>query len=165
MIPQQLEQYISDPTIWEAIKFVFLAAIRTFLIDIVIWRFVVALMEKYPWTWSYVKRWGLNVYSYSHGLIFIVSSITSYILNRFITFEKGNVDSETRVFIEFMSVSLVSLGISVWVLNILTSNKRILKFIEKLPVIPKFWPMIAKVITILIVMVVNFTGYKLFVFD
>jgi putative flippase GtrA len=149
----------------EFVVFGSLAAARTLIIDIIGWRWLVSWMEKRPWSWEYIQRIRLNVYSYSHGLTFIVSSVTSYFLNRFITFNQPIVDNETRVFVEFMSVSIFTLVLSVIIINILTSNKLILSLVDKIPIVKNYWPMTAKLITIGIVMVINFSGYKLFVFD
>jgi len=160
-----LQEFIQNPLLQEIVIFSLLAVIRTFVVDIVGWRLLVFWMERNPWSWEYVTKIKLNVYSYSHGIAFVVSSIASYLLNRFITFDASSVDSETRVFVEFMSVSIFTLVVSVIIINVLTSNKLILRLSQKFPIIKDYWPMTAKLITIALTMVINFTGYKFLVFN
>jgi len=166
--------FLSSPIIAEFLVFTILAIIRTVVLDIVLWRWLVSWMERNPWTWEYVKPFGLNVYAYSHAIMFIVSGSASYVLNRYITFRSPEVNNEVASAVTFFSINIITLVLSVFFLNWLTSSIYLKQTVSKLWFIRSHafmrdmllghWPLISKIITIGVIMVLNYLGYRYLVF-
>jgi putative flippase GtrA len=141
-----------------------LAAVRT-LLELVLWRWLVKVFEQSPAALSKIKRIKLNQYSFAHAMSFIASVVASYFLNYYITFGDTDETSNPLLLAKFVLISLLTLGISVLVINVLTTNRWILAQSKKIGVINQHWPLLAKLITILVTMVINYLGYKLWVFE
>ncbi|WP_333859534.1 GtrA family protein [Clostridium sp.] len=86
-----------------------------------------------------------QIVSYSGG------TLNSYILNKFWTFNDTKVKKKTlKEVIQFITVNLASLAISLIVLSILMNNS--------------MNSFLAKIISTLLVQIINFLGYKFWVF-
>lgn len=98
-----------------------------------------------------VKFFGIH-YAISQVIGPIFGIINSFILNRLWTFKSDNKGKKTlQELVQFVIVNVVSIGISVIALGILVDGNGM----EEL---------IAKVIIIPVTQIVNFLGYKLWVF-
>ena len=149
--------------IYRLLVFSSLAVVRT-LLELLLWKGLVLVGEGLPWVQKVLKIVKLNIYAFSHAISFIASVLASYFLNRYITFSDTNQLSNPDLILKFVVVSLVTLVISVWLINFLTSNKRILDLTKKVALLEKHWPLLAKVITIGATMLINYFGYRWFVF-
>jgi len=148
-------------------RFLVFALIGLFntLFDTILWRFFVWRLEKYPATISYIhKNFKLNQYAFAQVISFALSATSSYFLNKFFTFSDASKTSDFTQIFRFFSVTFLSLGISVLIINLLTETNWILKFTHKISFVDKHWPIIAKLLTVGVTMIVNFVGYRLFVF-
>ncbi|MFZ5987235.1 MAG: GtrA family protein [Bacillota bacterium] len=91
-------------------------------------------------------------YSIAQLLGYSFGIINSFILNRIWTFKSTNAGKKTsRQFVQFVLVNAVSLGITLLGLNLLVEGLNISEYLAKLAVI-------------VVAQVVNFFGYKLWVF-
>jgi putative flippase GtrA len=145
--------------------FAILAAIRTYLVDILLWQILISYLEKVNWDNVITKRLRLNVYSFAHIITFILSSTLSYLLNRFLTFNQTNVLNELYSILAFFGVNIITLVLSTIILNYLTNVDTNNKYISKYGLIKKNWVVIAKLFTIVITMIINYLAYKLFIFS
>ena len=142
-----------------------LVGIFNTLLDTILWRFFVWRLEKYPTTISYIhKNFKLNQYAFAQVISFCISAITSFFLNKFFTFSDASKTSDFTQVFRFFLITFLSLGISVTLINFLTETNWILKFTHKISFVDKHWLIIAKLLTVGVTMIVNFVGYRLFVF-
>jgi putative flippase GtrA len=96
---------------------------------------------------------GLKHYLICQVAGFSMGIINSFVLNKLWTFEnKRSGISTSAQFIKFVGVNLVSLGFSLFGLKILSGNRGVNIYI-------------AKVIVTLFTQVINYFGYKLWVFN
>jgi putative flippase GtrA len=143
--------------------FVVLAGVRT-LLELGLWKFLVVIGEKSEKITSFLSLIRLNIYAFSHGVSFIASVIASYFLNRYITFSDTNQLTNPELVTKFVVVSVITLVISVWLINFLTSEKFILEKVKLFDLVNKHWPLLAKIGTIGVTMLINYFGYRWFVF-
>jgi putative flippase GtrA len=85
-------------------------------------------------------------------------------LNRYITFSDTNQLTNPELVTKFVVVSVITLVISVWLINFLTSEKFILEKVKLFDLVNKHWPLLAKIGTIGVTMLINYFGYRWFVF-
>lgn len=143
------------------ILFFVVAVIRT-LLDLALWQFLVYLLERNKELLdSLLQRTKLNQYAIAQVIAFIVSVIISYASNRNIF---GGDSSFTYQVTTFIIVAVVALVASVWTIEVLTTNTKILKKVEDYKLINKHWPMIAKIASSVITLVINYLGYRFIVF-
>lgn len=145
------------------IIFSVLAAVRTIL-ELGLWKGLVIIGEKTSKIQSLLKVIKLNIYAFSHAISFVASVLASYYLNRYITFSDTNQLNNPQLLSKFIVVSLITLVISVLLINFLTSWKVLMKEIEKNNLLQKHWPLLAKILTIGVTVLINYVGYKWFVF-
>lgn len=143
--------------------FVILAVIRTIL-DIVLWQGLVLLLKEKSKIVVFFSKFNLNRFAIAQALSFLVSSAVSYFSNKEIAFSDSQPDSVWLI-TKFGIVTGIGLVASVWAIEILTSNPRILKIVDKYPLAKKHWPLIAKLMTIGITLVINYTGMRFWVFN
>jgi putative flippase GtrA len=155
------------------------------IFDIVVWKVVVIILERAArnrttknWLLVRLNNLGLNRYSFAQGVSFVAANTLSYFLNRYITFRDSIGGNNPAAILRFFTVSLFALIISVLLINFLTKNQRILNYSNSLSIriskivsrLPDWilklidWPRVAKVITIAITLLINFVGYKFWVF-
>jgi len=149
---------------FELFRFLTFAAIGLFnaVLDTTIWKILVNFFQKKPHLTRHFHKLHFNEYSASHSISFVISAISSYILNKNFTFgDSGQGDSWQIV--RFFGVAGFSWVLTTLFLNFLTETGQILKF-PKPKFISKHWPLFAKLLTIGVSMITNFVGYKLFVF-
>jgi len=151
-----------DQELWKFIKFILIAVVRTAL-DILIWRYLVNLLQPESFLVKKVAKLKLNRYALAQVFAFIISLFISYLANSILVFEDGN-RSRFSELISYISVSVISFLSSTFYINFITSNKYILKKIEAFTVIKNHWPILAKIQTVAITVLINFTGYNFFVF-
>ncbi len=149
--------------IYRLFIFTVLAGVRT-LLELILWKGLVLGLEKSEKIQGWLKIIKLNIYAFSHCISFIASVLASYYLNRYVTFSDTNQLTNPQVVSKFIAVSLVTLILSVWLINFLTSNKRILNEVKKYKLVNKHWPLLAKIGTIGVTMLINYFGYRWFVF-
>lgn len=111
-----------------------------------------------------IGRIGLNKFSFAHGEAFIVANIGSYFLNRTFTFAGEPIEDTSRSIGAFFAVSAFSLVISVLLINFLTINQAVLSFSRTNKYLEKYWPTIAKFLSIFVTLITNFIGYKFLAF-
>jgi len=151
----------------ELTRFIIFACIGLFnsLFDTVLWRILVSQIERYPDVISFFHRkFNVNQYAIAQTISFLISSVSSYFLNKTLTFSDTVTQTDFWQIIRFSSVVCFSLVISVVAMNILTENNKILSVVRRWEFVSKHWPIVAKLITIAITMVTNFVGYRIFVF-
>jgi putative flippase GtrA len=151
-----------DPEIIRFITFSVIAVIRTAL-DVLIWQLLVFFFQEDSIFVKIAKVFRINRFAAAQAIAFIISVLVSYFANKEITYR----DRETTNYsiIVFTIISIISFFASIWVINLLTSNRRALEFSRRHPLLEKFWPLTAKLLTIFITVVINYTGYTLFVFN
>lgn len=161
----------------EITRFVIFGFIGLFnsVLDIFIWRLLVRFFDKRKQLAKLIHSIKLNNYSFAHTISFVITVISSYILNHAFTFADSLKTDSLQIF-KFFGVAVTSWVITTLVLNYLTSNKKIAILVNKLSVFEQSitnrntslilnqWPTIAKVLTIAVSMVTNYIGYKIFVF-
>ena len=137
-------------------------------LDTVIWKILVNFFQHKKDLIHKFHKFGFNEYSLSHALSFVISATSSYFWNRALTFADSKTNDNLQVF-KFFGVASFSWFITTLFLNFLTENAQISHFIKtkfaNFPIIPKHWPLIAKILTIGVSMITNFVGYKFFVFN
>jgi|694.fasta_scaffold26453_4 putative flippase GtrA len=142
--------------------FVILAVIRT-IIDLILWRFLVWVFQEDSLWVKISQRFGLNRYALAQALSFVVSAIISYVSNKEYAFESTQADS-LWLYFKFGVVTGLGLLSSVWVIEFLTTNNYILAKIKPYPIIQKHWPLLAKLATIFVTLVINYFGMRFWVF-
>lgn len=94
---------------------------------------------------------GIN-YIISQIISYFSGTLNSYLFNRFWTFNDTRTNKKTTMeIIQFIFVNLTSLGISLMALSILMKNSFLNSFF-------------AKIISMILAQIVNFLGYKFWVF-
>ncbi len=137
-------------------------------LDTVIWKLLVNFFQRRTDLIKKFHKFGFNEYSLSHSLSFVISATSSYFWNKSLTFSDSKTTDNLQIF-RFFGVASFSWFITTLFLNFLTENAEISHFIKtkftNYPIIPKHWPLIAKILTIGVSMITNFVGYKFFVFN
>jgi putative flippase GtrA len=164
----------------EITKFLIFATIGLFnsVLDILIWKFLVTKIQKSTSLTSFVTKIKLNAYSFSHSISFVITVISSYILNKTFTFGKSLNQSVNQTTVEatkFFGVAIFSWVLTTLFLNYLTKSDRIKTIVTRIgetetsltkkpSLVLQHWSLFAKVLTIAVSMVTNYIGYRLFVF-
>jgi putative flippase GtrA len=171
--------------VWQFLVFGLIGVWNT-LFDLAVWKVLVAIFSLPRFTrkprppFMRLQRVGLNRYSVAQAISFILANTVSFFLNRSITFNQSQSDYQPQALVRFFIVSLTALCVSVLLINFLTKNSKVLKFVsnlnfwEKLKTVRPFfaaklinqldWPLVAKLITVIFTLVINFIGYKFWVF-
>lgn len=157
-----LEYLIKDRVTLTFIIFIVLAVIRT-LLDIITWRFLVWVFQPNLGIVIFFQKRNLNRYALSQIISFVLATIISYYSNKIITFADTTPDNWLSIFY-FSLISIISLVISVWMIEVMTSHKKILDWVSKYPLLLKYWPMMVKIATIVVTLFINFFGQKYLVF-
>jgi len=144
--------------------FVVLAIIRTYLVDILGWQMVIKYLEKTNWDNQITKKIRLNIYSFAHLITFILSSLLSYLLNRFVTFNSKQTLNEYFSILTFFTVNLFTLFLSTILLNYLTSLDKDKLIFSKFDIIDNNWIILSKIFTVVVTMFINYFAYKIFIF-
>jgi len=144
------------------IIFVLVAIVRT-IIDVVLWQILVWILNDNSPIVRFFKRFNLNEYAIAQAISFLVSAVISYVSNKEITFSNSEPDS-LELIVRFSVVTGIGLVASVWAIEFLTTFPRILKKVHKYPLIEKYWPLIAKLVTVGITLVINYIGLRFWVF-
>ena len=145
------------------------------LIDVLLWKFLVKYFSSKPSLLQIIKRLRLNAHTFAHTLSFGVTVISSYILNKNITWNDSQNKSDYFQGVRFFGVAIFSWAVTTFILNYLIKNKKINELVDTIAVleqtitkkeslIKKNYPTIAKILIIGISMFTNFIGYKLIVF-
>ena len=116
------------------------------------------------------KKRPIQLETVCHTLSFLIANTVSYQLNSRFTFEAG--ESQTAAeFGTYVAVSVVSLGLSALIINFLAQDKFFEKFQTKvralkptLKVTRSRYALVIKLVAVVIVMAVNYFGYKYLVF-
>jgi putative flippase GtrA len=72
--------------------------------------------------------------------------------------------SETEQFTRFILVSMLALGASMIVIQLLTSRHFFTRWQKLHPLLEKHWNLLAKIAAIGVTMIINYTGYRFFAF-
>jgi putative flippase GtrA len=104
-----------------------------------------------------------NSYSLAHVFSSLIAFNFSFFMNKTFTF--GSSVGYWEGFPKFASFSIVSMLIAAAILNFLTSTLHLQKLLPKHSLVQKYYPKICKVVTILIVMFVNYFGFKFIIFS
>ena len=145
-------------------KFVVLAVARTVL-DILIWQVLVSILPEKLISKSHSVL-KLNRYGLAHSIAFIISIIISYYTNMWLVFEQTDNENTVAGIFKFTVVSLIAFFASTLLMNFTTENPKILENVQKMPkIIKEHWPLLMKIFTTLVTLVINYGGYSLFVFN
>ncbi|MBU3161473.1 GtrA family protein [Clostridium frigoris] len=130
-------KYISNEKLKHIVKFGFVGGLNT-TIDFGIFSVLNSIF-------------GVN-YIISQVLSYLGGTLNSYFLNKFWTFNNTKVSKKTtKEIVQFAVVNTASLGVSLIGMTILLSNNAMN-------------PLIAKIISMVLAQVVNFLGYRFWVF-
>jgi putative flippase GtrA len=151
----------------ELIRFIVFGSIGLFnaILDIFIWKFLVKTFDSSKPITNFIQQIKLNNYSFAHTISFVITVISSYFLNKNLTW-KDTISNDNLQSIKFFGVATISMILTTFFLNFLTTKKiedLVLKTIP-LDLVKKHYHIIAKLTTILLSMVTNYVGYKFFVF-
>jgi putative flippase GtrA len=142
--------------------FFVLAVIRT-IIDLILWRILVWVFQEDSWWVKLSKKFGLNRYALAQALSFVVSAVISYFSNKEYAFGNTQPDS-LWLYFKFGVVTTAGLLASVWTIEFLTTNKFILEKIKPYKLLQDHWPLLAKLCTVAVTLVINYFGMRLWVF-
>ncbi len=163
----------------ELTKFLIFATIGlgNSVLDIFIWKFLVKVIQSKPKFNSFVNKIKLTSYSFAHSISFVITVISSYFLNKNFTFGSKaiGVNQTTLEATKFFGVAIFSWILTTVFLTYLTKSQKIQSLVQALgrmeskatgraSLIVTHWPLIAKILTIVVSMISNYTGYRLFVF-
>jgi putative flippase GtrA len=102
----------------------------------------------------------------SFGLAHVFSSLIafnfSFYMNKTFTFQ-SSVDY-WEGFPKFAAFSILSMLVAAGILNFLTSTSHLQRLLPNKPWVTKYYPKVCKLVTTLIVMFINYFGYKLIIF-
>jgi putative flippase GtrA len=151
----------------ELIRFITFGSIGLFnaILDIFIWKFLVKTFDSSKPITNFIQQIKLNNYSFAHTISFVITVISSYFLNKNLTW-KDTISNDNLQSIKFFGVATISMILTTFFLNFLT-GKNVEGFILKtfpFGIVKKHYHIIAKLTTILLSMVTNYLGYKFFVF-
>ena len=99
-----------------------------------------------------------NSYSLAHIFSSLIAFNFSFFMNKTFTFQ-SNV-GYWEGFPKFAIFSIISMLIAAFILNFLTSTSHLERFLPKHSAVKKYYPKICKIITILVVMFINYFGFK-----
>ncbi|MCK5332292.1 GtrA family protein [Candidatus Parcubacteria bacterium] len=106
---------------------------------------------------SYVTGFNKGFYaSVFSALSFFIANINSYFLNRRWTFKSNNKDSGYKA---FLAISLFGVLVNIFVVFILTT------FVQQNYFSDIIWLNISKFVTVFFISVINYFGYKKYVFN
>lgn len=155
--------FILTPELQQLLKFILVAVFRT-LLDILIWHFLVLSIKDRKKILQFFDKYKLNEFAIAQVFAFVVSVIISYYINKIFVFETKDNNQELATLLKFFGISLVSFFASTWIINFLTSNSKMLKFSKISPLLEKNWPLVAKILTIGVTLLINYFGYYFLVF-
>lgn len=151
----------------ELIRFITFGSIGLFnaILDIFIWKFLVKNFDSSKPITNFIQQIKLNNYSFAHTISFVITVISSYFLNKNLTW-KDTISNDNLQSIKFFGVATISMILTTFFLNYLTTKKFEQFVLTTIPVpfVKKHYHIIAKLTTILLSMVTNYLGYKFFVF-
>jgi putative flippase GtrA len=104
----------------------------------------------------------VNSYSLAHVFSSLIAFNFSFFMNKTFTFQ-SNV-GYWEGFPKFAIFSVISMLIAAAILNFLTSTSYLEKLLPKHSLATKYYPQICKIVTILIVMFINYFGFKFIIF-
>jgi putative flippase GtrA len=110
-----------------------------------------------------LSRIKLTKYTFSHTVSFIIATTSSYFLNKTFTWSDSKKEYSTQ-WLNFFSVALVSYCISFLIVQKLTNKKYVELFSERFPTLKYYYPIVIKLAAIAGSVLINYFGYKLFVF-
>lgn len=103
-----------------------------------------------------------NSYSLAHVFSSLIAFNFSFFMNKTFTFQSNL--GYWEGFPKFAVFSIISMLIAATILNFLTSTSHLEKLLPKHSAIQKYYPKICKVVTILVVMFINYFGFKFIIF-
>jgi putative flippase GtrA len=140
--------------------FAFIGVLNTAL-DFGLWELFVKLLNGRGLTIAGKKI--VNSFGLAHVFSSLIAFNFSFFMNKTFTFQSnvGYWDG----FPKFAAFSIMSMLIAVGILNFLTSTSHLQKLLPNKPWVFKYYPKICKIATTLIVMFINYFGYKLIIFN
>jgi putative flippase GtrA len=129
-------------------------------LDFVLWEVFVKLLKGKGLTLFGKKI--VNSFGLAHIFSSLIAFNFSFLMNRTFTFQSnvGYWDG----FPKFAGFSIMSMLIAAGILHFLTSTSHLQKLLPNKPWVTKYYPKICKLVTTLIVMFINYFGYKLIIF-
>lgn len=103
-----------------------------------------------------------NSYSLAHVFSSLIAFNFSFFMNKTFTFQ--STVGYWEGFPKFAVFSIISMLIAATILNFLTSTSHLERILPKHSTVQKYYPKICKVATILIVMFINYFGFKFIIF-
>jgi putative flippase GtrA len=144
------------------IKFIAVAIVRT-LFDIILWRFFVYVLKDDSKGAKFFQKLKLNKYAAAQAISFIISMVISYFSNLILVFGESKNGILVEMF-QFALVSVVAFFASVWFIEWATTAKYILDQVKKIKILEDHWPLMTKLLSIGITVVINYLGYRFLVF-
>jgi putative flippase GtrA len=103
-----------------------------------------------------------NSYSLAHVFSSLIAFNFSFFMNKTFTFQSSV--GYWEGFPKFALFSIVSMLIAAAILNFLTSTSHLERLLPKHSAVQKYYPKICKIVTILVVMFINYFGFKFVIF-
>jgi putative flippase GtrA len=159
------------------IKFLTFGLIGLFnaVLDTTIWKILSTIFSKNRSFLEFLSKFKLNQYSGAQVFSFMISMCSSFYLNSTFTWKVNPLNSAMTTMLYFL-VTIFSWFVTVVFINYFTSSQYVLKFekvvrrIENKYNLPKLikkildYPLVVKLASIGLSMVINFVGYNYIVF-
>jgi putative flippase GtrA len=159
------------------IKFLTFGLIGLFnaILDTTIWKILSTIFSKNRSFLEFLAKFKLNQYSGAQVFSFMISMCSSFYLNSTFTWKVNPLNSYMTTMLYFL-VTIFSWFVTVVFINYFTSSQYVLKFekvvrkIENKYNLPKLvkkildYPLVVKLASIGLSMVINFVGYNYIVF-
>lgn len=145
------------------------------ILDTLIWKYFSGIFFKNKKILDFLHRLKMNQYSGAQVISFSVSLVSSFFLNSYFTWKVSPLESTNRALL-YVVVAVTAWSFTTFFINYLTKEKFLIKFnsiVEKFEtrinlnqIAKKFldYPLLVKVASILISMIINFVGYNYLVF-
>jgi putative flippase GtrA len=145
------------------------------VLDTTLWKLISNWILTKPKLLNWLQDRKLNAYSGAQVLSFMVALTSSFFMNSTFTWAKSPFESWGRA-ISYLVVSIITWTVTVFYINLLTNQKltnTINPYFEKmnknLNLSPKMakildYPLVVKISSIALSMMINFIGYQFFVF-
>jgi putative flippase GtrA len=159
------------------IKFLTFGLIGLFnaILDTTIWKILSTIFSKNRSFLEFLAKFKLNQYSGAQVFSFMISMCSSFYLNSTFTWKVNPLNSALTTMLYFL-ITIFSWFVTVVFINYFTSSQYVLKFekvvkrIENKYNLPKLvkkildYPLVVKLASIGLSMVINFVGYNYIVF-
>lgn len=138
------------------------------ILDTVIWKFFTGVFARNQKILNFLQKLKMNQYSGAQLISFFISLVSSFFLNSYFTWKVSPLESVNRALL-YALVAITAWSVTTIFINYFTQEEYLVKFDNiiqgfKTKIIFFDYPLLIKIISILISMVINFVGYNYLVF-